>query len=79
MHNEALDSLAPGLSVLRNRYFVMRHGESEANVLGVAVGDPQRGVEGFGVTDLGRRQAVEAARAFKISYAPSVNETEIVA
>ncbi len=79
MHDKALDSVAPGLSVLRNRYFVMRHGESEANVLGVAVGDPQRGVEGFGLTDLGRRQAVDAARGFKESFAPSVNETEIVA
>lgn len=79
MHDKALDSLAPGPSVLRNRYFVMRHGESEANVLGVAVGDPQRGVEGFGLTDLGRRQAAEAARAFKESYAPPVNKTEIVA
>jgi probable phosphoglycerate mutase len=57
----------------------MRHGESEANVLGVAVGDPQRGVEGFGLTNLGRRQALEAASTFKESYTQSVNETEIIA
>ena len=79
MENDAPSPHVLGLKMLHNRYLVMRHGESEANVLGIAVGDPQRGVEGFPLTDLGRRQAVEAARAFKESYAPSVNETEIVA
>jgi broad specificity phosphatase PhoE len=57
----------------------MRHGESEANVLGVAVGDPRRGLEGFGLTDLGRRQAVEAAAVFKKSHSPLLDGTEIVA
>lgn len=70
--------LGLGRRVLRNRYFVMRHGESEANVLGVAVGDPQTGLEGFGLTDLGRRQVIEAASSFKKSHALSLNETEIV-
>lgn len=68
-----------GLRTLRNRYFVMRHGESEANVFEVAVGDPKRGVKGFGLTDLGRRQAVEAAKTFKESYTQSINDTQIVA
>lgn len=70
--------LGLGRRVLRNRYFVMRHGESEANVLGVAVGDPQTGLEGFGLTDLGRRQVIEAASSFKKSHTLSLNETEIV-
>ena len=79
MDNHGAYSHALELSVLRNRYFAMRHAQSEANVLGVAVGDPRRGVAGFGLTALGRRQAVEAARVFKESCAPSLNETEIVA
>lgn len=59
MKNRDLNFPGLGLEALRNRYFfVMRHGESEANVLGVAVGDPRRGLEGFGLTDMGRRQAI---------------------
>jgi probable phosphoglycerate mutase len=57
----------------------MRHGESEANVLGVAVGGPRRGLEGFGLTDLGRRQVVEAAAVYKKSHSPLLDGTEIVA
>jgi probable phosphoglycerate mutase len=57
----------------------MRHGESEANVLGILVGDPRRGREGFGLTDLGRRQAVEAAAVFKKSHSSLLDGTEIVA
>ena len=79
MRNKGYLSLGPGLRGIHNRYFALRHGESEANVLGVAVGDPQRGVEGFGLTDLGRQQVVEAASAFKESYGPSPDDTEIVA
>ncbi len=79
MENHGVNSHAIGLGVLRNRYFVMRHGESEANVFGVAVGDPQRGVPGFGLTERGRRQVVEAARTFKERYGPLLDETEIVA
>ena len=79
MANDGLNFGGLGLRVLRNRYFVMRHGESEANVRGVLVGDPQRGLEGFGLTELGRRQAVEAADAFRQSHAPSVTDAEIIA
>ena len=76
---ERLHSPGLGLRVLHNRYFAMRHGESEANVSGILVGDPQRGVEGFGLTEWGRRQAADAATAFKASYAPGPGEAEIVA
>ena len=78
MANDDPNSNRLGLRVLRNRYFVMRHGESEANVLGVAVGDPQRGVQGFGLTDLGRRQATEAASALTHVYRVQLDHTEIV-
>ena len=77
MANDGPNSDGLGLQVLRNRYFVMRHGESEANVLGVAVGDPQRGVRGFGLTDLGRRQAAAAASAFAQTHRVLLDRTEI--
>ena len=66
-----------GLPVLRNRYFVIRHGESEANVLGVAVGDPARGVQGFGLTEVGRRQATAAATALACAHRVLVAQTEV--
>ncbi len=77
MANDDPNSNGLGLQVLRNRYFVMRHGESEANVLGVAVGDPQRGVPGFGLTDLGRHQAAAAASAFAQTYRVLLDSTEV--
>ncbi len=77
MANDNPNSNGLGLQVLRNRYFVMRHGESEANVLGVAVGDPKRGVQGFGLTDLGRRQAAAAASAFAQTYRVLLDHTEV--
>ena len=82
MKNSDPERLVHALQDLRNRYFVMRHGESEANILGVAVGDPRRGLEGFGLTALGRRQAAEAAEGFKKSHGPLLvraESTEIVA
>jgi len=51
---------------LRNRFLGLRHGQSEANVAGIVVGDPARGVPRFGLTAAGReaaREAVAAARA----------------
>ncbi len=66
-----------GLAALRNRYFVVRHGESEANVLGVAVGDPARGVPGFGLTDVGRRQVTVAASALANDHRVLVDQTEV--
>ena len=74
-----MSARAPALTATGNRYFAMRHGESEANILGVAVGDPRRGVAGFGLTKTGRQQVIAAATAFKERYSPSVHDTEIVA
>jgi probable phosphoglycerate mutase len=49
---------------LANRYFVMRHGQSKANVAGVIVSriDTDRGGD-FGLSALGREQARTAATA----------------
>jgi len=40
----------------RNRFFAMRHGESEANRLGLIVSGPESGVPGYGLSDTGREQ-----------------------
>ena len=39
-----------------NRYVALRHGESEANVQGIILSDPARGVPGDGLTDAGKGQ-----------------------
>ncbi len=79
MNDEQQQGPDLGLNKLRNRYFVMRHGESEANVLGVAVGDPERGVAAFGLTARGRQQAVEAAKAIKRIQTTPSSDVEILA
>lgn len=53
--------------VLKNRYFLMRHGQSLANEAGIIVSDPNNGVEGYGLSDKGRHQVAES-----INYAREV-------
>ena len=52
-----------GVDHLANRYNVMRHGQSKANVAGIIVsriGNDRRG--DYGLSELGREQALAAAR-----------------
>lgn len=52
-----------GADCLANRFSVMRHGQSKANVAGLIVSrieNDQRG--GYGLSELGRQQALAAAR-----------------
>jgi probable phosphoglycerate mutase len=48
-------------SLVKNRYYLMRHGESLANVADLIVSLPENGLEGYGLTQLGRQQARESA------------------
>jgi broad specificity phosphatase PhoE len=41
---------------LKNRYFTLRHGESQANVQGIILSDPLNGVPDFGLTEKGQQQ-----------------------
>lgn len=48
---------------LRNRYFVMRHGQSKANLQEIIVSHPANGIrDEFALTDIGKEQARSAAR-----------------
>ncbi len=47
---------------LKNRYILMRHGESVANREGIIVSDPSAGTVLFGLTERGRRQAADAIK-----------------
>lgn len=52
---------------LRHRYFSLRHGESEANVAGIIIGDPEVGTQRYGLTSRGREAVVVAAEKFASS------------
>ncbi|MSU76135.1 histidine phosphatase family protein [Patescibacteria group bacterium] len=55
---------------LKNRYFILRHGESESNVLGINVTDPAVGLEQYGLTDKGRQQVERSLKAFPKTKQP---------
>lgn len=44
----------------RNRYFVMRHGHSEANLRGLIVSDPDNGIDAWGLSEQGRIEVEES-------------------
>jgi glucosyl-3-phosphoglycerate phosphatase len=44
------------ISKLKNRYFVIRHGESEANVKGIIISDPSAGTKKYGLSENGKKQ-----------------------
>lgn len=47
---------------LQNRFFIMRHGESEANRLGLIVSAPDNGVPGYGLSEHGWEQVWASIR-----------------
>ena len=47
------------LSSLRNHWYCLRHGQSEANVQHRIASDPARAVENFGLTATGRQQVTD--------------------
>lgn len=40
--------------------YLLRHAQSEGNVLGILVSNPADGISGYGITELGRRQVRES-------------------
>ncbi|MDQ7731818.1 histidine phosphatase family protein [Halomonas sp. SpR1] len=43
----------------RNRYLLMRHGHSQANQQGIIVSSPERGIENFGLSEVGEQQLAQ--------------------
>lgn len=48
------------LATLKNQYFVMRHGQSLANVEGLIVSTPENGVPNYGLSEVGREQVTNS-------------------
>jgi len=53
------------LDSIRNHYFLLRHGQSEANVLEIIVSNPVEGVEKYGLTPTGRSQITSSVQRAK--------------
>jgi broad specificity phosphatase PhoE len=54
------------ITILKNRYFAMRHGQSTINVQHILVTDPANGLNRFGLTELGRKQVEEGVKDYKL-------------
>jgi broad specificity phosphatase PhoE len=48
---------------LNNRYFALRHGQSEANTQGIIISDPETGIGGYGLTERGEREVRSSVMA----------------
>lgn len=59
---------------MNNRYFLMRHGESQANLADLIISSPENGCKSYGLSPLGREQAKRSAASFGLG-----NETLILA
>jgi probable phosphoglycerate mutase len=53
------------LDSIHNHYFLLRHGQSEANVLEIIVSNPVVGVEKYGLTPAGRSQITSSVQHAK--------------
>jgi len=64
MTKNSKDASVATTRALKNQYYILRHGESEANVAGLIVSDPDRGTRGFGLTVHGRNQVHDSVTEF---------------
>ncbi len=50
---------------LKNQYFTLRHGESQANIQKIVLSDPRNGVPNFGLTEKGKQQVRDSVSTNK--------------
>ena len=48
------------MNTLKNQYYILRHGQSQANKIGIIISDPKNGIKKYGLTDTGKSQTVQA-------------------
>jgi len=47
--------------ILRNKYYLLRHGESHANREGIVISEPETGTSQYGLTGKGTESVIETA------------------
>jgi broad specificity phosphatase PhoE len=52
---------------LKNKYFILRHGESEANVAGLITSNPAQCIKKYGLTKYGRKVVAASVEKAKLS------------
>ncbi|MFT5657299.1 MAG: broad specificity phosphatase PhoE [Gammaproteobacteria bacterium] len=57
---------------LKNQYYVMRHGESLANTVGIIVSHPDHGICGYGLSEVGRQQVTAEISACKLTQSTRI-------
>ena len=53
------------MASLRNRFFVLRHGQSLGNVAKTIVSDPKNGCSDYGLSDIGKEQACQVMQTIR--------------
>jgi len=53
------------LRQVKNRYYIMRHGQSRGNVEKIIVSSPDNGIPGYGLTQKGKVQADQSIKTFQ--------------
>jgi len=66
-----------GINKLRNRYFAVRHGESEANIAHLISSNPEIGTKTHGLSSYGRIQVAENTKLFLQNH-PEENSYVII-
>ncbi len=66
------------LSRLKNRYFVMRHGQSMANLQGLIVSTAENGVSSYGLSNTGKQQVRESVLASQLLDSDSISDIQII-
>ena len=71
-------NLLEAVDALDHDYFVLRHGESLANVAGIIMADPSRACAAYGLSETGQQQAALAAADVRQVYSDSSNSYHCV-
>lgn len=66
------------VATLENTYYMMRHGESEANVANLIIGDPAVGTVSYGLTEEGKRQASSSALSLRALLGEAASEVVVI-
>ena len=65
-------------SLTKNEFYLLRHGNSEANREGIISSDPKISCEMHGLTALGQEQAIESGERFRSLFSDTTDGSDIV-
>lgn len=66
------------MTTLKNKYLIMRHGQSTANTINLIVSDPKNGIPAYGLSEFGKNQVHDSILAAQQNDAALSKESLIV-